>query len=62
MTKKMTRTEEHDFYADPENQTPQGSAQRRTPGAAVVTFGPGAWIENAGSTRSRPRPRRAPSR
>ena len=29
MTKKMTRTEEHDYYADPENQTPQGPA--RTP-------------------------------
>ena len=29
MTKKMTPTEEHDFYADPENQTPQGPAQRR---------------------------------
>ena len=29
MTKKMTRTEEHDLYADPENQTPQGPAQRR---------------------------------
>ena len=29
MTKKMTRTEEQDFYADPENQTPQGPAQRR---------------------------------
>ncbi len=31
MTKKMTRTEEHDFYADPENQTPQGPARRRSP-------------------------------
>ena len=29
MTKKMTRTEEREFYADPENQTPQGSARRR---------------------------------
>lgn len=29
MTKKMSRQEEHDFYADPENQTPQGPAQRR---------------------------------
>ena len=29
MTKKMTRTEEHDFYANPENQTPQGPARRR---------------------------------
>ena len=30
MTKrKMTRTEEHDFYAEPENQTPQGPARRR---------------------------------
>ncbi len=29
MTKKMTRTEEHDFYAAPANQTPQGPARRR---------------------------------
>lgn len=29
MTKKMSRQEEHEFYADPENQTPQGPAQRR---------------------------------
>jgi hypothetical protein len=29
-TKKMTRREEHDFYADPENQTPQGPPRRRT--------------------------------
>ncbi len=28
-TKKMTRQEEHDFYADPDNQTPQGPARRR---------------------------------
>jgi predicted HicB family RNase H-like nuclease len=28
--KKMTRQEEHDFYADPENQTPQGPARRRS--------------------------------
>ena len=28
-TKKMTRQEEHDFYADPDNQTPQGQARRR---------------------------------
>ena len=27
--KKMTRQEEHDFYADPDNQMPQGSARRR---------------------------------
>ena len=27
--KKMTRQEERDFYADPENQTPQGPARRR---------------------------------
>ena len=27
--KKMTRQEEHDFYADPENQIPQGPARRR---------------------------------
>ena len=29
-TKKMTRQEEHDFYADPANQTPQGPPRRRT--------------------------------
>jgi hypothetical protein len=30
MTKpKMTRQEEHEFYAQPENQTPQGPARRR---------------------------------
>ena len=30
MTKKsMTRQEEHEFYADPKNQTPQGPARRR---------------------------------
>jgi hypothetical protein len=29
--KKMTRTEEHEFYARPENQTPQGPARRRSP-------------------------------
>ena len=27
--KKMTRDEEHDFYAQPENQEPQGPARRR---------------------------------
>ena len=27
--KQMTRDEEYDFYADPENQTPQGPARRR---------------------------------
>ena len=27
--KKMTPQEEHDFYADPDNQTPQGAARRR---------------------------------
>ena len=26
---KMTRQEEHDFYAQPENQTPQGRPRRR---------------------------------
>ena len=26
---KMTRQEEHDFYADPESQTPQGPPRRR---------------------------------
>jgi hypothetical protein len=30
-TKKMTPQEEHDFYADPENQTPQGPPRRRRP-------------------------------
>jgi hypothetical protein len=30
MTKKnMTRSEEYEFYAEPENQTPQGPARRR---------------------------------
>ncbi|NOX28880.1 MAG: CopG family transcriptional regulator [Actinobacteria bacterium] len=29
MTKKMTRTEEHELYLDPDNQTPQGRARRR---------------------------------
>lgn len=29
MTKKMTRQEEHEFYAKPENQEPQGPARRR---------------------------------
>lgn len=30
MTKKqMTRDEEYDFYADPKNQTPQGTGRRR---------------------------------
>lgn len=28
-TKKMTRQQEHDFFADPDNQTPQGPARRR---------------------------------
>jgi hypothetical protein len=28
-TKKMTRQEEYDFYARPENQTPQGPPRRR---------------------------------
>lgn len=27
---KMTRKEEHDFYAQEENQTPQGPARRRS--------------------------------
>lgn len=30
MTNKMTRSVEHDFYADPDNQTPQGPERRRT--------------------------------
>jgi predicted HicB family RNase H-like nuclease len=29
MTKKMTRSQEHEFYADPDNQTPQGPVRRR---------------------------------
>ena len=29
MTNKMTRQEEQEFYADPENQTPQGPPRRR---------------------------------
>ncbi|MCP3938109.1 MAG: CopG family transcriptional regulator [Actinomycetia bacterium] len=29
MTNKKTREEERDFYADPENQVPQGPARRR---------------------------------
>ena len=29
MTKKMSRDEEHEFYAGPENQTPQGPPRRR---------------------------------
>ncbi len=28
--RNMNRQQEHDFYADPENQTPQGPARRRT--------------------------------
>ncbi len=29
-TKRMTRQQEHDFYADPDNQTPQGQPRRRS--------------------------------
>jgi len=29
-TKKMTRQEEHEFYAESENQTPQGPVRRRS--------------------------------
>ena len=29
MTKPMSRQDEHDFYADPGNQTPQGPPHRR---------------------------------
>lgn len=29
MTKKMTRDEEHESFADPENHAPQGPARRR---------------------------------
>lgn len=28
---RMTREAEYEFYADPENQTPQGPARRRRP-------------------------------
>lgn len=28
---KMTREQEYDFYAEPENQEPQGPARRRAP-------------------------------
>ena len=28
-TKKMTRQQERDFFANPDNQTPQGPARRR---------------------------------
>ena len=45
----MTPTEEHEFYARPENQTPQGPPRRRkelmtVPGAGCEepTSGPGA--------------------
>ena len=31
MTTKMTPSEEHEFYADSKNQTPQGAARRRNP-------------------------------
>ena len=31
MTEPTKRQEELDFYADPENQTPQGPARRRGP-------------------------------
>ncbi len=27
--KRMTRAQEHEFYADPDNQIPQGPARRR---------------------------------
>ena len=33
MTKKMSRQEEHEFYADPENQTPLGPADDAAPGS-----------------------------
>jgi hypothetical protein len=29
MSKRMTPQQEYDFYAEPENQTPQGPARRR---------------------------------
>lgn len=29
--KRMSRDEEYEFYAEPENQTPQGPARRRRP-------------------------------
>lgn len=31
MTKKMTKEQEHESYADPTNQVPQGLARRRRP-------------------------------
>ena len=44
-TKKMTRQQEHDFYANPNNQTPQGPARwptrRGHPGLALARNGSG---------------------
>ncbi|MEX1008141.1 MAG: YlcI/YnfO family protein [Acidimicrobiia bacterium] len=34
--KKMTRKEEHEFYARSENQTPQGPARRRKGGLTEI--------------------------
>jgi len=34
--KKMSRQEEHDFYALPENQVPQGPARRRSKLTEIV--------------------------
>lgn len=34
--KKMSRQEEHDFYARPENQVPQGPARRRSKLTEIV--------------------------
>lgn len=31
MTKRMSREEEHEYYAEPEHQVPQGPPRRRRP-------------------------------
>ena len=49
--KKMTRQEEHDFYADPDNQTPQGPPRRRNPKLSE-------WFR--WGSHPRPSPRSAP--
>lgn len=36
MSKQMTPQEEYEFYADPENQVPQGPARRRAPLTKLV--------------------------
>lgn len=55
MTNKMTRAEEHDFYADPKNQVPQGPARRRKSKLTElvpVRFRQRRWTRSA--TRQRP--------